>query len=217
MAQHSQVKNLGTVIAALLASGCSVVGKHGVEEPVYTVVAASDNKEIRAYEQRIVATTTVSGSWKQAQNKAFRILASYIFGKNQSRQKIAMTAPVEQSQGETIAMTTPVEQTASESGWTIAFTMPASYKLEDLPMPLDDRITLKVIPPQYVAAISYSWYADEEENQLNARALKKWVLSLDEWKVDSNPGFAGYDPPWTLPFFRKNEVMYQVSKDRASH
>ena len=210
MTRYSRLNHLGIVLISAAAMGCTVFGVHGVEEPSYTVVASDNDKEIRAYGERIVATTTVKGPWKEAQNKAFRILAGYIFGKNQTSQQIAMTTPVEQTGSMNIAMTAPVEQTGSDAGWTVAFTMPSEYDMEDLPYPLDSRIQLKVIPPRYMAAISYSWYASEEENRLKARELRKWVLGLDEWVIGSNPGFAGYDPPWTLPFLRTNEATYEL-------
>lgn len=40
--------------------------------------------------------------------------------------------------------------------------------------------------------------------------LKRWLMAfLTERELEplSTPELARYDPPWTLPFFRRNEVM----------
>lgn len=143
----------------LLASlGCSVFGIQTVEEIPYIVLESSDNKQIREYRSHIVAKTRVDGNYEKAQTKAFKVLAGYIFGKNQSNKRIAMTAPVQQSTGSStggqkIDMTAPVMQSRSAGGWEMSFMMPSKYKLEDLPKPKNGSIFFEEVSTKLMAAI----------------------------------------------------------------
>ena len=202
-------------LLAFLSSGCSVFGIHDYESPNYKVLSKDGNKEIRKYEPYIVAQTTVKGDFKKAQSTAFRILADYIFGNNLKDQKISMTGPVVQKpdkDGQKLAMTAPVTQSPNGQGWVMTFMMPSEYGLEDLPIPKDKRISMAKIPAKLMAAIQYSWYGSEERNGDKANELEKWLLSLNQYKLVSSPMFAGYDPPWTLPFLRRNEIMIEIQK-----
>ncbi len=167
--------------------------------------------EIREYSESIVAKTKMKGSFNDSQNSAFRVLAGYIFGKNESKQKIAMTAPVTQSpSSEKIAMTAPVTQVKEDGEWVMTFTMPSKYTLETLPRPQDPRVEFEVIPPHKVAAIRFTGFWTEEKNTEKARLLNAWLEKEKKWKTTSGPRFAGYDPPWTLPFLRRNEILIDV-------
>ena len=81
----------GLIATAVLLSSCSVVGIRSEETPSYEIVRVEDNIEIRKYQPHIIATTIQKGPYKKAQRKAFKKLAGYIFGKNQTNQSIAMT------------------------------------------------------------------------------------------------------------------------------
>ena len=203
--------NLIFLMVLITNVGCSVFGVRSVEEAHYSVKFVDDDKEIRGYAPRIIARTTVSGAYKEAQREAFRILADYIFGKNISKQEIAMTAPVTQEAGTDIAMTAPVTQQKSSEGWSMTFAMPSKYKsLDDLPKPVDERIELIEKPEGLYAAIQFTWLTDEKKNNLKAKELLDWLEEKAQYKPISIPSYAGYDPPWTLPFFRRQEVMVEV-------
>lgn len=192
---------------------CSVLGIRSEETPKYEVLTTENNKEIRSYAGFIVAKTTVKGEYKQAQGDAFRILAGYIFGDNEKKQKIAMTAPVTQEKStvsEKIAMTAPVVRTASEEGWVMTFSMPASYTMDELPTPKDKRVVLEEVPPKLMAVIKYSGLARQETNNEMAKELQSWLQSKAEYEITAGPSFAGYDPPWTIPMFRRNEAMFEI-------
>jgi hypothetical protein len=91
----------------------------GIERPHYDVIERiGDAVEIRQYQKRIAAETTVEANKSNnPRSEAFRAVAGYIFGANKGRQKIDMTAPVEiSSSGDKIVMTTPVEVKSSDSG-----------------------------------------------------------------------------------------------------
>lgn len=198
---------LGFAVAAII--GVNV----GTDEPPYAVVESlSDGIEIRSYPQRIAAETTLDASKSDnPSGEGFRILAGYIFGGNTVRQKIAMTAPVEVDRpGEKIAMTAPVEMTASSGAMTMRFFMPSHYALGDLPEPNDPRVKLVVIPATTVAVITFSGLSDKinQPEELRLRA----ALSDTPWIMAGPATAYYYNPPWTLPFLRKNEVVIPVRR-----
>ncbi len=200
---------------ALLQGACSVFGVRSEETPKYEVVQSADNKQIRLYSPYILAQTVVQGDFSEAQSKAFRILAGYIFGGNEKKQNIAMTGPVVQgrvAESEKIAMTAPVTQTKSEQGWVMSFMMPSKYKLQDLPIPKNKNIVFVEIPERYIGAFQYSGFWSESINDQKAEELKKWLATQSGYEINSGPQFAGYNPPWTLPFLRRNEIMFELKK-----
>ena len=203
------------MLLIIFNTGCSLFGIRNYETPKYEVLLKEGNKEIRYYEPYIVAKTSVKGNYKEAQSTAFRILADYIFGNNEKKQKIEMTGPVFQKpdpEGEKIPMTGPVVQSPSEKGWVMTFMIPPSYKMEDLPVPKDKRVKLETVPAKYNASIRYTWYGSKPRNEMRAKELEAWLAGLKEYVPASPPMYAGYDPPWTLPFFRRNEMMIEVKR-----
>lgn len=182
------------------------------EEPVFTQVLKDGAFEVRDYAPTIVAEVTVSGSQGQASGQGFRILAGYIFGGNTGRQSIAMTAPVAQRRvGETIAMTAPVSQTSNGADWTVRFTMPASYTMQTLPRPNDRRITLRQEPGQRMAVIRFSGVANARQVERHSRDLQE-QLRTRGLRATGPISMAQYDPPWTLWFMRRNEVMVPIAR-----
>lgn len=179
------------------------------EHPTHTVVSRQQNIEIRDYEPMIVAEVTVTGERKKAINEGFRILARFIFGDNMSQKKMAMTAPVTQQSSETIAMTAPVTQQANEKGWVIRFVMPSTYTLETLPRPTDDRISIQSIPKRRQAVIRFSGASSPENLDEHWEKLRAY-LKENTLIPQGAPVYAFYNPPWTLPFLRRNEIMVAI-------
>ena len=182
-----------------------------VEQPPYDVVEtlANSNVEIRQYQSMIVAKVKVSGERSEAASKGFRRVADYIFGGNVQAKSIAMTAPVEQ-QGERIAMTAPVEQQAVSSGhWHVSFIMPSEYTLETLPIPNDDQVQLAPVPAKRFAVIEFSG----RPTQANLNEHSERLMTVIKAKQMETVGvikYAFYNPPWTLPLLRRNEVMIEL-------
>jgi len=206
--------------ATLMASACSTVGvRSGTEEPAFTEVERVGAIEIRAYGERLAAQTVVSGSSEAARNRGFQRLAGYIFGGNTSRSSIAMTAPVAQTAGaaaqgrsQSIAMTAPVAQGAvGQDRWTIQFFMPSEYSLATLPVPRDPAVVLTVVPAETYAVLRFSGLG-------SARTVAEKQAELDvaligsQWISAGDPVAWFYDPPWTLPPLRRNEVAVRVSR-----
>lgn len=193
------------------------------EEPKYTLLEKSEPFELRAYAPRIVAEVQVSGDLDAASSQGFRLIAAFIFGKNQVSEKIAMTAPVgiesgDQSKSAKIAMTAPVLTEGSKSpdvnaknAWTVSFVMPAEYTLDSLPKPLDSQVKIRQVPAEKRAVITFSGFYNEEKVLEKTQALRDWMKSQNLRSI-GEPQFARYNPPWTLPFMRRNEVMIQVQE-----
>lgn len=184
-----------------------------VETPRYTSVLRDGHFEVRDYPALVVAEVTVEGNQKEAASKGFRLLAGYIFGGNKKRQSIAMTAPVaQQAASEKIAMTAPVAQTQGASGtWIVRFTMPSAWTLETLPIPDDARVTLRTTAPARFAVLRFSGLARPDDVQSNTRELLA-EASAHGLHAIGPVSLAQYNPPWTLWFMRRNEVMVEVAR-----
>jgi hypothetical protein len=181
-----------------------------IEEPAYKTVLQDGKFEIRDYPSLIVAEVTVTGGQKEAAGKGFRLLAGYIFGGNKRRQSIAMTAPVAQApSSEKIAMTAPVTQIDNAGTWIVRFTMPNAYTLDTLPEPNDPKVQLKRLPAERVAVIRFSGYV--RKSNVDARTAELVEITKARHLRAIGPvSLAQYDPPWTLWFLRRNEVMIPV-------
>ncbi|MEI8402128.1 MAG: heme-binding protein [Alcaligenaceae bacterium] len=183
------------------------------EEPSYTSTFQEAPFEIREYPALIAAEVTVAGGRSDAVSAGFRLLAGYIFGGNTRKQSIAMTAPVIQNEApnEKIAMTAPVMQSSDPEGWIIRFIMPASYTLETLPTPNDPKVRLVVLPPKRLAVVRFSGLVDDNDVEQQTAVLRAFV-EKQKLKAVGAPSLARYDPPWTLWFLRRNEVMLEVAR-----
>ncbi len=184
-----------------------------VEEPAFKQVLREGNFELRDYPAVVVAEVTVTGDQKEAANAGFRLLAGYIFGGNKRRQSIAMTAPVaQQAASEKIAMTAPVAQTQASTGaWVVRFTMPSAYTLQTLPVPNDARVQLRNIEPARFAVLRFSGLAQPGDVETKSNELLAQVTS-HRLRALGSVSLAQYNPPWTLWFMRRNEVMVEVER-----
>lgn len=208
---------LAIICTSLLLGGCSVFGVRTVEEAGYDLVMASGDIEVRDYHSMVVVETFVEANFEDAGNRAFGRLFAYISGENRSRQDIEMTAPVVASQddsGESIAMTAPVIADKAVTGWRFAFVLPASYTIDSAPEPLRDDVRLRALQPRRIAVLTYSGLRSERKFEQNFARLSDW-LEQNGLDAMSGPSYAGYDPPWTLPFLRRNEIMIQVNRQAS--
>lgn len=203
----------------IIESVLAVVGiRVGTEEPEYTRRRLTDTIELRNYGPRIAAETTVVDDEDRSRNIGFRRLAGYIFGGNGRDQAISMTAPVSQRSargGQQIAMTAPVGQTAgSDRGYVIRFFMPSKWTMETLPTPDDDQVRLVSVPPETVAVLQFS--GDRSPKAVAARAAELRKALQDNGITPTGEIAAWfYDPPWTLPFLRRNEIAIPVDPESA--
>lgn len=181
-----------------------------IEEPKYKVALQEGPYEIRDYQGTVVAEVTVTGDQYESGSKGFRLLAGYIFGGNTRKQSIAMTAPVAQERtSEKIAMTAPVTQTQTDGAWVVRFTMPSSYSLDTLPEPIDPRVKLRAIPPTRFVVIRFSGLASTDNVAARTAELVAFAKAKN-LRLIGPASLAQYNPPWTLWFMRRNEVMFQI-------
>ena len=225
------MKKLVIVLAAtalgLLFLGLAVwvgVGMYsisGIEQPRYAVVEKRDGYEIRQYEPQLAAEVTVDGAFTAATNRGFRQLADYIFGNNTVQgtksESIAMTSPVIEREGDDssapIAMTSPVVERSPETGKrVITFVMPSQYTVETLPRPNNEEVRIVEIPARRCAALRFSGNMDDDKADRKKAELVA-LLDRDGIAHTGPPMLAQYNPPWTPPFMRRNEVMIELTPE----
>jgi len=184
--------HIRTLFISLVASVMATQA-FAIEEPVYRVEKAWETEqiEIRAYAPRVMAVTGMD----EDSDSGFRVLAGYIFGSNAEEEKIAMTAPVQQSM-------------AGEK--EMAFMMPAEYALEDLPEPEDQRVSFREAPAYTAAVIQFGGWASAEKADENWQQLRRFLIA-EGIDITGEPTLNQYNPPWTLPFMRRNEIIVPVA------
>lgn len=168
-----------------------------VEQAKYTVIVKQGRIELREYAPMIVAETEVEGPRQDAISQGFRVIADYIFGNNVPRQNVAMTAPVtQQSQG---------------ASWKVRFVMPSSFTMESLPKPNNTSVKLQRVDAKRFAVIRFSGMPTEGSISKRTAELEAFIQT-NNLKVVAEPIYAFFNPPWTLPFLRRNEVMIEVGE-----
>ena len=215
MTKRSMSLALALSFAALTLTGANAMA---IEEPRYEVLASTDDYEVRRYDSYIIAETDVEGTYKTAGNKAFRILAGYIFGDNQAAEKMAMTAPVGSRPADDsvkMKMTAPVTSAPGNDeadSFTYSFVMESRYSLETLPVPNDPRVRIRVVPERTMAVHRYSgtW---SEDNYLKHERVLLDALADDGISTRGAPVSARYNAPFTPWFMRRNEVMIEIEYD----
>jgi len=180
-----------------LCSGVAMAAD--IEEPAWQLRDSFDGVELRDYAPSIQAKTVLAHGGETS--TGFRRLAGFIFGGNDRSQKIAMTAPV--------------EETLQEQAPVMAFTMPSRYTLDELPRPADARITLEEVPARTVAVLRFSGWATDASVARKKRQLLATLAQRDIVPVGV-PSLNQYNPPWTPPFLRRNEIMVEVDGSAAS-
>lgn len=217
-----------------------IFGAINVETPPFDVIQRRDEYEIREYRAHLRATTACGDSLnapfgrvakyifgsnaKQPQQRQTGAVDAADATQIGNNQVIAMTAPVVTS--EKMSMTAPVivseqsqkdeqenkqkNQQSGEMGRTLSFIMPAQYAtLSDLPRPLSPDVRLEEIPPRKVAVIQFSWMASKANVAIQEAKLRA-ACERDGTPLGSQVELFQYNPPWTLPFLRTNEIAIDV-------
>lgn len=184
------------------------------EEPAFDQIEKSGQFEIRQYRAQLIAETFSEGELSPASNRGFRALAGFIFGQNRSKEagpgkqseKISMTAPV------TVEAQTGSMLTADEANrWRVQFTMPSKYSAASLPQPTNPAVQIREVPAKRYAVISFSGFTDAAKMQQKTAELLNWMKTKELHPI-ARPQLARYDPPWTLPFFRRNEILIEIAQ-----
>ncbi len=212
---------LGIMTAASVAA-CSAFGGKAAEEPAYNVVIEDGDFQVREYDGYAVAETMVSPPFDSATRTGFGRLVRYISGANSGSRKIEMTAPVElEPRGDKIKMTAPVllgpvgysgaSQEPALTGsaietWRMAFVLPEGYTAENSPVPSNPAVMVRDVAPRRVASVRFGGFLGDRKAEQERRRLAAWLEARGiehdgDWRV------AGYNPPWTIPPLRRNEVL----------
>ena len=190
----ARIKAMKIIILIVLIFGLLVVCvTPAVNEPAYFLLETVHDIEIRDYGSRVIATVSENGSRDQASNAGFKKLADYIF-KTPERP---------------LPMTAPVTVEASGAGWEISFFMPDSELLQNLPKPSNPRIQLRALAPGRYAVIRFSGLSREGIIAQKTAKLEGFIAQRN-FTALSKPVLARYNPPWILPFVRRNEILIKI-------
>ncbi len=214
MGKGKVIMAVAGVIVAVLLGVWTAVGyrdTRGIETPKYTVERKTRDFEVRKYAPQIRAEVVMDGDYRESLYDGFRHLADYIFGNNTTQSGIAMTAPVLSEQSAKIAMTAPVlhERQGAADAYVIAFIMPSEYTLDTLPQPRNDKVSLREIPGSRYAAYRFGGYATKgRAKRLTARLDA--AIAREGLTAKGAPAVAQYNPPWTPPYMRRNEILIPI-------
>lgn len=183
------------------------------EEPEFTLISQENAIEVREYKPKIIARVEVEGDFDDASSKGFKLLADYIFGNNLlngESQKISMTAPVEMTPlAEDIVMTSAIMKGEANHKWQVNFVMPKEYTLDTLPRPNNEQVKIIEIPKEKYAVIVFSGLVRDSSYTEKAQLLNDFIMTNNMTQLEAIK-IARYNPPWTLPFFRRNELMVKI-------
>ena len=206
-------KYLVLIAFSMMLSGCSVFGVSSVEHAPYQVFksAKNENIELRQYDTLIVVTSEMDFE----KNEAFFKLFDYISGNNERNSTVAMTAPVLMSKaredsGLKISMTAPVLMENKEKGGSMSFVLPSTFTLETTPLPKDPSLNIEELKNPKFATIRFTGLINSSNIEKHRALLELWI-EREGYKIAGDYKVAGYNPPFTIPFLRRNEVLIPVN------
>ena len=165
------------------------------EKQPYRVVLKDADLEIRFYPAATMATIySKATSYKTLSSNGFNKLAKFIFGGNEQKESISMTAPVRMS--------------LSEKGSSMSFVMPEKYATSKLPTPNDKNIQIQISQPEYVAVIGFSGYANDEKINEYRNKLAQ-ILTKRKIRTKGDFNFLGYNAPFQF-LGRTNEIVIPI-------
>lgn len=174
----------GILLGLWMAWGLYVI--YSTERPAYEVMQRISSKvEIRQYEEQ----TWISTSYEN-DNASFPVLASYIFGRNEERENVAMTAPVITDR-------------------KMSFILPKGISKDNAPTPDGQPIVFTTVPARRLAALSFSWFTSQSRVEKKTAELLQ-MLQKNAIETTGEPFLMRYNDPWTPPFLRRNEVVIEV-------
>ena len=163
--------------------------------PKYRVIKKLGEVEIREYPSLILAQTSLKKpDYDEEGSNGFRTVAGYIFGGNQSQQKIAMTSPVIMNMSDTDA--------------SMSFVMPSQYQMSDLPTPNSNAVSLVKQDTMTLAVLRFGGFSSDEKIAKHAQLLTQ-VLKENNIRTKGSLLYMGYNAPWDV-INRRNEVAFQI-------
>ena len=185
---------IAILFALFMIQAYTSKSSNDIEQYRYKVIKQIDEVEIRSYESAVFSSVKMSSStYEESASGGFRILAGYIFGGNETGQKIAMTSPVIMEMGDSMKM---------------SFMVPSDQDINGLPKPNDARVFQEKKDSTVLAAISFSGWASDEKIQSHIEELKS-ILTQHQIQYEGPFSYLGYNPPYQL-VNRRNEVVVRV-------
>ena len=199
---------LGLVLVWMVVS---FVIEQGIQEPSYIVEQAADGYEVRRYKPYLLAEVEIAPGAEDPLGVGYQTLSKYIRGANQGKRKIDMTAPVlkHEQVAEKIQMNKPASDKKKPGVTKVAFVLPADYTLETVPLPENQLVRIREVPERRLAVIRFSGFATDALMDEKRKELVS-LLDRDGLQPVGASLMAYYNPPWTPPFMRRNEVMFAI-------
>jgi DNA gyrase inhibitor GyrI len=186
------------VVMGLVIAGCRTT-RAGYESAPYRVLRSDGKVELREYPALTVVETPMASGGRNGSDGSFTRLFRFISGANSGKQKIAMTTPVFMSGGTTNS--------------TMAFVLPAKLKTPEVPQPSDGSVTVHELAAGQFAVLRYRGGRNAKNEAESLARLKAW-MEPQGLSVLSPPVYGYFDPPWTPPFLRRNEVMLRTGPSK---
>jgi hypothetical protein len=169
-----------------------------VQKVKYSILKRINKIEVRQYPKIILAL--VDG---YSDDRAFGLLFDYISGNNKKQEKIKMTAPVINS--EKIEMTTPV---ISQNNY-MAFIMPSQYDKNNIPIPLDKNVKIKIQTERKLAVLKFGGYTTHKKI-IKFKEELLTSLKSNNIEIRGEPILMRYNSPFAPPFIRRNEIGVEI-------
>ncbi len=188
--------SLYLIIFLSIAIFVSMAMSESYKEPNYSLISKKGRIETRQYESYVIAKTSNSKGSSELNSNMFRVLAGYIFGGN--------------SKQESIPMTTPVITKESSSSYDMIFFMLDASTESDLPIPNSSNVSIEQINMGKIISIRFGMWATDERVDKYKKRLGRHIEE-NNISVKSPLMIAQYNSPWTMPPFRRNELMYEIN------
>ncbi len=183
-------------VAAVGYFGWKVTARGAYESAEYAVIELEGLFEIRAYPDLMLATTDMQFD-SQGSDGSFMRLFNYISGRNDRKQKVAMTTPVFMEAGD------------EENRGRMGFVIPKKVSGQRIPEPTSNDVKLFSRDGGRFAVIRFAGRINKETVARNEALLRQW-MSDKGLTGTGNAELAGYDPPWTPGPLRRNEILIRL-------
>lgn len=186
------------LVLVTVVTGCAMIGfTSTLEQPDYEVIAElPGDVEIRRYAARTYAASRVDGTGMEARRQGFRLLFNYITGENAGEEEISMTIPV----------ATEIK----DREHVMQFFLPQDYTAANAPQPKNPNVSIGTLEPRIEAALEYTGSQSVQRAEMHAKLMTD-ALAKSDWKMSGDIRSMFYNPPFSIPFLRRNEVVVAVA------
>ncbi len=186
------------LLCGLLYMGWKLTSRTAYESAEYSVIESHGAIELREYPDLMLVTTEM-GTRVQGDDGSFGRLFQYISGRNETKQKVAMTTPVF------------MDPQSGQSAGQMGFVIPKEVAATSIPDPTNEQVQLTKRPGGKFAVIRFSGRFNKEVQSTQQSKLEDW-MSKHGFDAVGKPEIAGYDPPWTPGPLRRNEILIRFTK-----